>query len=99
MHSPYTLDINYKAGEINRLLTWPWFIGFCKYYIATYTCYGYTMDTSGLPDMYSRSLRAAGLRVEGVHIRETTSGHGITVVCHSHSFWYAESSSFCITTP
>ena len=23
-------------------------------------CYGYTMDTSGLPDIYTRSLRAAG---------------------------------------
>ena len=31
------------------------------------------MDMSGLPDMYTRSLRA-----KGVHIRQTTSGHGIT---------------------
>ena len=27
-----------------------------------------------------------------------TSGHGITVMCHSHSLWYAESSSSCVTT-
>ena len=29
----------------------------------------YTMGTSGLPDIYTRSLRAAGPRAEGVYIR------------------------------
>ena len=52
-----------------------------------YICYSYTMDTSGLPDMYTRSPRAAGPRAEGVHIRQTTSGHGITDMYHSHSLW------------
>ena len=28
------------------------------------TCYSYTMDTSGLPDMYTCSLRAADLRAD-----------------------------------
>ena len=40
------------------------------------------MDMSGLPDMYTRSPRA-----EGVHIRQITSGHGITDMYHSHSLW------------
>ena len=38
----------------------------------------YTMGTSGLPDIYTQSLRAAGPRAEGVYIRRTTSAHGIT---------------------
>ena len=46
------------------------------------TCYSYTMGMSGLPDMYTRSPRAAGPRAEGVHIRQTTNAHGITVMCH-----------------
>ena len=36
------------------------------------------MGMSGLPDMYTQSLRA-----KGVHIRQTTSVHGITVMYHS----------------
>ena len=40
--------------------------------IASDTCYSYTMGMSGLPDMYTRSMRAAGPRAEGVHIRQTT---------------------------
>ena len=43
------------------------------------------MDMSGLPDIYTRSPRATGPSAEGVHIRQTTSGHGITDMCHSHS--------------
>ena len=43
-------------------------------------CYSYTMGISGLPDMYTQSLRAAGPRAEGVHIRQTTNAHGITVI-------------------
>ena len=27
------------------------------------------------------------MRAEGVHIRQTTSGHGITVMYYSHSLW------------
>ena len=38
----------------------------------------YTMGTSGLPDIYTRSPRATGPRAEGVYIRQTTSAHGIT---------------------
>ena len=44
--------------------------------------YIYTMGMSGLLDMYTRSLRVAGPRAEGVHIRQTTNAHGITVMCH-----------------
>ena len=40
------------------------------------------LGMSGLPDMYTRSPRAAGPRAEGVHIRQTTNAHGITVMCH-----------------
>ena len=36
------------------------------------------MGTSGFPDIYTRSPRAAVPRAEGVYIRETTSAHGIT---------------------
>ena len=42
----------------------------------------YIMGMSGLPDIYTRSLRAAGLRAEGVYIRRTMSAHGITAICH-----------------
>lgn len=42
------------------------------------------MDTSGLPDMYTRSPRATGLRVEGVlHIRQTASVHVTAGMCHA----------------
>ena len=37
------------------------------------------MGMSGLPDMYTQSLRATGPRAEGVHIRQTMNAHGITV--------------------
>ena len=40
----------------------------------------YTMGTSGLPDLYTQSPRATGLRAEGVYIRRTTSTHGITTM-------------------
>ena len=40
----------------------------------------YTMGTSGLPDIYTQSPRAAGPRAEGVYIRRTTSAHGITIM-------------------
>ena len=36
------------------------------------------MGKSGLPDMYTRTPRAAGPRAEGVYIRQITSAHGIT---------------------
>ena len=43
-------------------------------FVVRYTiCNGYAMDTSGLPDIYTQSLRA-----EGVYIRQATSAHGIT---------------------
>ena len=35
------------------------------------------MGTSALPDMYARSLRA-----EGIHIRQSTSAHVITITLH-----------------
>ena len=45
------------------------------------------MNTSGLPDMYTLSPRACGPLALGVHTRQTTSGYGITDMCHSHSLW------------
>ena len=38
------------------------------------------MSTSGLPDIHTRSPRAAGPRAEGVYIRRTTSAHGIPIM-------------------
>ena len=35
------------------------------------------MGTNGLPDIYTQSTRATGLRAEGVYIRQTMSAHGI----------------------
>ena len=39
----------------------------------------YTMSTRGLPDMYTLSPQACGPRASGVHIRQTTRVHGITI--------------------
>jgi len=33
------------------------------------------MGKRDLPDMYAQSSRAAGLRAEGIHIRQITSAH------------------------
>ena len=41
----------------------------------------YTMSTRGLPDMYTLSPRACGPRASGVHIRQSTRVHGITITC------------------
>ena len=40
----------------------------------------YTMGTSGFPDVYTWSLRAAGPRAEGVYIRWIMSAYGITTM-------------------
>ena len=42
----------------------------------------YTMCIRGLPDMYTLSPRACGPRALGVHIRQTTHAHGITITCN-----------------
>ena len=39
----------------------------------------YTMSTRGLPDMYTLSPQACGPWASGVHIRQTTRVHGITI--------------------
>ena len=51
------------------------------------------MSMSGLPNMYTQSLRATGPRAEGVRIRQTTSGHVktmappiIIVICPNKDF-------------
>ena len=41
-------------------------------------CNSCNMGTGGLPDMYTR-----GPRAEGVHIRQTTSAHVTTDMCHA----------------
>ena len=40
------------------------------------------MGKSGLPDIYTQSPRAPGLRAEGVYIRQTTSAHITTIMSH-----------------
>ena len=39
----------------------------------------YTMSTRGLPDMYTLSPQTCGPLASGVHIRQTTRVHGITI--------------------
>ena len=41
-------------------------------------CNSCKMGMRNLPDMYTQSLRAAGLRAEGIHIRQIKSAHVIT---------------------
>ena len=43
-----------------------------------YICNSYTMNTSGLPDIYTLSPRVTAPRAEGVYIRQATSTHSIT---------------------
>ena len=40
------------------------------------------MAMRDLPDMYTRSPRAAGPRDEGIHIRQITNGHVTTIMYH-----------------
>ena len=84
LQRPLRFKGNVNAGELALIGTVNYMHAtlFLCSYIYIYICYSYTMDTSGLPDMYTRSPRA-----EGVHIRQTTSGHGITDMYHSHSLW------------
>ena len=51
-------------------------------YIHAYVllCNSCNTGTSGLPDMYTRSPRAAGPRAEGGHIRQTTSACVTTIM-------------------
>ena len=49
-------------------------------YIYVATLYSCNMGKSGLPDIYTRSTGAAGLRAEGVYIRQTTSTHVTTIM-------------------
>ena len=44
--------------------------------------YSCNMGMNGLPDIYTESTRAAGLRAEGVYIRQTTRAHVTTVMYH-----------------
>ena len=52
------------------------------------------MGKSGLPDIYTRSPRAAGPRAEGV--RQTMSAHVTTIMCHlfiDHKLMYVTNNS------
>ena len=40
------------------------------------------MSMRDLPDMYVRGPRAAGLRAEGIHIKQITSAHVATIMYH-----------------
>ena len=45
-------------------------------------CNSCNMAMRDLPDMYTRSPRAAGPRDEGIHIRQITNGHVTTIMYH-----------------
>ena len=40
------------------------------------------MAMRDLPDMYAQSPRVAGLRAEGIHIRQIMNGHVTTIMHH-----------------
>jgi len=40
------------------------------------------MGVRDLPDMYTQSQRAAGLRAEGIHIRQITNAHVTSNMYH-----------------
>ena len=46
------------------------------------TCNNCNMGTRDLPDIYARSPRAAGLRAEGIHIRQITRAHVTSNMYH-----------------
>ena len=46
----------------------------------------YTMSIRGLPDMYTFSPWACGPQALGVHIRQTTHVHGITITLYIQMF-------------
>ena len=50
----------------------------CMCLLASGILNSYTMGTSGLLDIYTRSLKSTGLRAEGVYIRQIMSAYGIT---------------------
>ena len=45
-------------------------------------CNSCNMAMRDLPDMYARSLRVAGPRAEGIHIRQIMNGHVTTIMYH-----------------
>ena len=47
-------------------------------HILLYVCNSYNIGMSDLPDMYAQNLRAAGLKAEGIHIRQITSAYVTT---------------------
>ena len=50
----------------------------CMYVCMYVVCNSCNIGTSDLPDMYAQSLRAAGPRAEGIHIRQITSAYVTT---------------------
>ena len=70
-----------------------------------FTLYSCNMGESGLPDIYTWSLRATGLRAEGVYIRQTMSAHVTTIMWHlviGYKSTYVSSKHYTdkhITTP
>ena len=46
-----------------------------------------SMGRRDLPNMYARSLRAASLRAEGMHIRQTPTAH---VTSDMYHFWHSK---------
>ena len=81
------VKVVYNMISLNMPLQFFTVVCICTYNTSYLASYSYTMDKSGLPDMYTQSPRTAGPRAEGVHIRQTTSGHSITVMGHSHALW------------
>ena len=54
----------------------------CTCEIYSEICNSCNMAMGDLPDMYAQSPRAAGLRAEGIHIRQITNGHFTSIMFH-----------------
>ena len=53
----------------------------------TCNCISFNMGAGNLPDMYAQSLRATGMRAEGIHIRTTISTY---VTSNMYYFWHTK---------
>ena len=82
-------DCNILQQDLNNVMDWGnmWltiiliFIESC-FLVSKSICNGCNMAMGDLPDMYARSPRAAGLRADGIHIRQITNGHVTTIMYH-----------------
>ena len=54
---------------------WSHKIDYTGIYLAAYLCNGCNIGKKDLPDMYAKNPRVAGLKDEGIHIRQITNAH------------------------